>query len=78
MITIKYFGAIAAETKTTEEAVSFAEQSLEELLQTVTAKHGFDSIAFSVAVNQELVQDLANYRLQSDDVVALLPPFAGG
>ena len=78
MITIKYFGAIAAQANTAEETVSFAEQSLEQLIQIVTANHSFDSNSYSVAVNQELIQDIANYQLQSDDIVALLPPFAGG
>lgn len=78
MITVKYFGAIAAQANVAEEMVLFAEQSLVDLIQAVTTHHNFDKVSYSVAVNHELIQDVATYNLQSNDVVALLPPFAGG
>lgn len=78
MITVKYFGAIAAQANVAEEMVLFAEQSLVDLIQAVTTKYNFDTVSYSVAVNHELIQDVAKFDLQSNDVVALLPPFAGG
>jgi molybdopterin synthase sulfur carrier subunit len=78
MIEIKYFGAVAEKTKCAFEKVSFSEISLQELLQDLDKKYQFDSLSFSVAVNQKIVPKATNYTLQSSDVVALLPPFAGG
>jgi molybdopterin synthase sulfur carrier subunit len=35
-------------------------------------------LTFSVAVNQKIVPKATNFALKTSDVVALLPPFAGG
>ncbi|MBF4493221.1 MoaD/ThiS family protein [Flavobacterium sp. JLP] len=78
MIEVKYFGAVAEKTKCAFEKISFSEVSLHELLQDLDKKYQFDSLAFSVAVNQKIVPKATNYTLQNSDVVALLPPFAGG
>jgi molybdopterin synthase sulfur carrier subunit len=78
MIEIKYFGAVAEKTKCTFEKVSFSDKSLQQLLQDLEIKYQFESLSFSVAVNQKIVPKTTNYKLQTSDVVALLPPFAGG
>ncbi|SNR58750.1 MoaD/ThiS family protein [Flavobacterium sp. ov086] len=78
MIEIKYFGAVAEKTKCTFEKVSFSEVSLQKLLQDLEIKYQFESLSFSVAVNQKIVPKTTDYKLQTSDVVALLPPFAGG
>jgi molybdopterin synthase sulfur carrier subunit len=78
MIEIKYFGAVAEKTKCEFEKVAFSEVSLQQLLQDLEIKYQFDSLSFSVAVNQKIVQKTTDYKLQTSDVVALLPPFAGG
>jgi len=78
MIEIKYFGAVAEKTKCTFESVSSSEVSLQKLLQDLEVKYQFDSLSFSVAVNQKIVSKNAEYTLKKSDVVALLPPFAGG
>ena len=78
MIEIKYFGAVAEKTKCEFEKVSFSEVSLQELLRDLEEKYQFESISFSVAVNQKIVPKTINYTLQPSDIVALLPPFAGG
>lgn len=78
MIEVKYFGAVAEKTKCDFEKVSFSDISLQDLLQDLEEKYQFDSLSFSVAVNQKIVQKTTDYKLQTSDVVALLPPFAGG
>ncbi|QOG04482.1 MoaD/ThiS family protein [Flavobacterium sp. MDT1-60] len=78
MIEVKYFGAVAEKTKCEFEKIPFSELSLQQLLQDLEEKYQFDSLAFSVAVNQKIVQKATDYKLQTTDVVALLPPFAGG
>ena len=78
MIEVKYFGAVAEKTKCEFERLSFSEVSLQKLLQDLNEKYKFDSLTFSVAVNQKIVSKAADYTLQTSDVVALLPPFAGG
>ncbi|MCD9577092.1 MoaD/ThiS family protein [Flavobacterium soyae] len=79
MIEIKYFGAVAEKTKCEFEKLSFSEElSLQKLLQDLNEKYEFESLSFSVAVNQKIVSKSADYNLQISDIVALLPPFAGG
>lgn len=78
MIEIKYFGAVAEKTKCEFEKLSFSEVSLQKLLQDLEEKYAFESMTFSVAVNQKIVSKASDYTLQTSDIVALLPPFAGG
>ena len=78
MIEVKYFGAVAERTKCTFEKVSFSQISLQELLQNLEEKYQFDSLSFSVAVNHKIMPKATDYTLQRSDIVALLPPFAGG
>jgi len=79
MIEVKYFGAVAEKTKCEFEKLSFSEElSLQKLLQDLNEKYEFESLTFSVAVNQKIVPKEADYTLQTSDIVALLPPFAGG
>jgi molybdopterin synthase sulfur carrier subunit len=79
MIEIKYFGAVAEKTKCEFEKLSFSEElSLQKLLQDLNEKYEFDSLTFSVAVNQKIISKKADYTLQTSDIVALLSPFAGG
>ncbi|OXA93247.1 MoaD/ThiS family protein [Flavobacterium hercynium] len=78
MIEIKYFGAVAEKTKREFEKIPFSEIALQDLLQDIEEKYQLESLSFSVAVNQKIVQKATAYKLISNDVVALLPPFAGG
>jgi molybdopterin synthase sulfur carrier subunit len=79
MIEIKYFGAVAEKTKCEFEKLSFSEElSLQKLLEDLNRKYEFDSLTFSVAVNQKIVSKKSDYTLQISDIIALLPPFAGG
>jgi len=79
MIEVKYFGAVAEKTKCEFEKLSFSEEvSLQQLLQDLNEKYEFEAMSFSVAVNQKIVSKASDYTLRTSDVVALLPPFAGG
>lgn len=78
MITIKYFGAIAEKAKTEVESLSFSNQSLQDVIKILDQKHELNMLSYSIAVNQKIIQDTKSYLLKSDDIVALLPPFAGG
>jgi molybdopterin synthase sulfur carrier subunit len=78
MITVKYFGAIAEKTGSQEEEFSVADMSLHHLLSALEQKYQFKELSFRVAINQKIFQDTANYQLKKNDIVALLPPFAGG
>jgi molybdopterin synthase sulfur carrier subunit len=78
MIEVKYFGAVAEKTKCSFENVISTEISLHDLLHDLEEKYQFESLSFSVAVNQKIVSKATDYSLKTNDVVALLPPFAGG
>lgn len=78
MILVKYFGAIAERTKSQGEEFSFSDLPLSDLLLVLEQKYQLNQLSFSVAVNQKMLQDATDYRLKSNDIIALLPPFAGG
>jgi molybdopterin synthase sulfur carrier subunit len=78
MINVKYFGAVAEKTKSQGEIIPVSNVSLQELVEELDQKYDLNSLSFSIAVNQKIVQDIEKYMLISNDVVALLPPFAGG
>lgn len=77
-ITVKYFGAIAEETGTTEEVLNLNEtgHSIDELKAYCIKKYDLeDDESIQLAVNQELNKKV---RLKEGDEVAFLPPYAGG
>ncbi|KQB41922.1 molybdopterin synthase sulfur carrier subunit [Flavobacterium sp. L1I52] len=78
MLSVKYFGAVAEKTNIQGENIPFANLSLQELVDELEQKYDLASLSYSIAVNQKMVQDKNSYMLMTNDVVALLPPFAGG
>lgn len=78
MIQLKYFGAIAEQTKSNEEEIPFFEISLKQLIDELQQKYQLTKLPFCVAVNQKIVHDLSLLELEDNDIIALLPPFAGG
>ncbi len=78
MISVKYFGDIAEKTNSAGEEFSFSDMPLSALLLVLEQKHELSKLSFSIAVNKKIVQNKANYMLKNNDIVALLPPFAGG
>jgi sulfur-carrier protein len=77
MIEVKYFGAVAEKTNCNVEKFAFSDLPLSTLIENIKQKHNLESIAYSIAVNKKIM-DRETYILQTDDVVAFLPPFAGG
>lgn len=77
-VTVKYFGAIAEDTGTTEEVLSLDETGyeVEELKAYCIKKYRLEEDeSIQLAVNRELH---AKKKLQDGDEVAFLPPYAGG
>ena len=78
-ITVKYFGIIADVTQKKEEVffieeVSITLKKIKLMLEIIYPK--ILVINYSVAINKKFLQN--NIELKNKDVVALLPPFAGG
>ena len=79
IVNIKYFGLLADITKKKEEqmvleesnfSVAFLKSKMESMYQDM------EKTNYSIAVNQAMV-DLDS-RIKDQDVIAFLPPFAGG
>ena len=77
-INLKYFGMIAeALAKQAEELSLEQGQTVSDLRNQLEKTYPkLKSIDYRIAVNQTLVE--ANYSIQPNSEVALLPPFAGG
>ncbi|HEX7367689.1 MAG TPA: MoaD/ThiS family protein [Pelobium sp.] len=78
-VTIKYFGLIADITHQKEEVFTFDVDTLKlgDLMESLSQEYaGLNQASFSVAVNKKMATD--DLLLADNDVVALLPPFAGG
>lgn len=78
-ITLKYFGLLADITQMKEEHFTFNEDTI--LVSALKSKiessyQKMQNTAYNIAVNQTIVDLQATIKDQ--DVVALLPPFAGG
>jgi molybdopterin synthase sulfur carrier subunit len=78
-ITVKYFGIIADFTKKKEEEFHLNEtmnsiQSLQSHLEKLYPE--IKNATYSLALNQSIINE--NTLLQSQDEIALLPPFSGG
>lgn len=78
-ITLKYFGLLVDITQKKEEefsldenriAVSFLKSKIETIYQELKNTN------YSIAVNQSISS--LDYNIKDQDVIALLPPFAGG
>lgn len=78
-VTIKYFGLIADITHQKEDVFSSDSDTLKlgDLVGSLSKEHaGLNQASFSVAVNKKMATE--DLLLADNDVVALLPPFAGG
>ena len=78
MVLLKYFGSIAEKTKSKEEEFPFLVMSLQQLIENLEQKYHLNPKSFSVAINQKIIQNISNQELKDNDIIALLPPFAGG
>jgi sulfur-carrier protein len=78
-INLKYFGLIADITKTSEEVFTLTELLLttEDLVNNLHQKYSnLQETPFVIAVNKTIVTSAL--KLNNNDTIALLPPFAGG
>ncbi len=78
ILDLKYFGRIVEITNLTEEQYNAGESmNLKEFRTWLTMRYtDLEKESFQIAVNQELKP--ADYLIESDCEVAILPPFAGG
>ena len=77
-VSVKYFGVLAEKSNRSEEIIDLAEtgRHLKEIKSFCAAKYGFTDLeSIQLAVNEELATDS---ELKDGDIIAFLPPFAGG
>jgi sulfur-carrier protein len=78
-VTLKYFGLIADIVNTNEEIVdlSVTECTTEGLMEILNQKYpDLLNTNFAIAINQSIITSVTS--LSNEDIIALLPPFAGG
>ena len=78
-ITLKYFGSLVDVTKLKEEQFTFEEETISvfALKSKIESNYqNMQSATYNIAVNQTM-SDLQT-KIKDQDVIAFLPPFAGG
>jgi molybdopterin synthase sulfur carrier subunit len=78
-ITLKYFGLLADITQLKEEQFTFDEEtiSVSALKSKIESSYqNMGNVTYTIAVNQ-MMSDLQT-KISDKDVIAFLPPFAGG
>lgn len=77
MIKILYFGMIAEAMGKSEIEIELSFNNIAGLKQyMLTINPNISKYSFKFAVNNDLIED--NYIIKNGDVIAVLPPFAGG
>ena len=77
-ITLKYFGQLVDVFKSHEETRTINFKNSQELLKQLKEKNAISHIPFQLAINEQLIDQDEAVALNDGDVVALLPPYAGG
>lgn len=78
-ITLKYFGSLADITKLKEEQFTFEEETLSVSALKSKIESSYQNIqrtTYNIAVNQTMSD--WKTTIKDNDVIAFLPPFAGG
>lgn len=78
-ITLKYFGSLADFTKLKEEQFTFEEETLSVSALKSKIESSYQNIqrtTYNIAVNQTMSD--WKTTIKDNDVIAFLPPFAGG
>lgn len=78
-ITLKYFGLVADITNLKEEIFVFEGQNISISFLKSNLEQNYPKLidtTYSVAVNKTIIED--SYMIKDKDIIALLPPFAGG
>ncbi len=79
IVTVKYFGLIADLTNKKEEQLQLEQETI--LVSSLKSKleshyQGLQSKPYAVALNQTICS--TDVEIKNQDVIAFLPPFAGG
>ena len=78
-ITLKYFGSLADIMQLKEEQLTFDQETISVSALKLKVESSYQNIqntTYSIAINQVIVDLQTNIKDQ--DVIAFLPPFAGG
>jgi len=76
-LNVKYFGMIAEWTGTTEQSIECPVSTVQDLKTQLETEHPkLKDISYQVAVNHKIASN--EEKLNEQDELALLPPFAGG
>ncbi|REG98612.1 MoaD/ThiS family protein [Flavobacterium aquicola] len=78
-ITLKYFGSLADITKLREEQFTFDEETISVSALKSKVEGSYQNIqntTYTIAVNQTMSD--SQTKIKDQDVIAFLPPFAGG
>jgi molybdopterin synthase sulfur carrier subunit len=78
-ITLKYFGSLVDITQKKEEIISLEESNMSVSFLKSKMETSYEELKntnYSIAVNQVLSS--LDYNIKDQDVIAFLPPFAGG
>lgn len=78
-ITLKYFGSLADITQLKEEQLTFDQETISVSalkLKIESSYQNMQNTTYTIAINQMIV-DLQT-KIKDQDVIAFLPPFAGG
>jgi sulfur-carrier protein len=78
-ITLKYFGLLADLTKLKEEQLAFDQETISVSTLKSKIENNYQSMqntAYTIAVNQ-VISNLQT-PIKDQDIIAFLPPFAGG
>ena len=79
IITLKYFGLLADIMQLKEEQLTFDQETISVSALKLKVESSYQNIqntTYSIAINQVIVDLQTNIKDQ--DVIAFLPPFAGG
>lgn len=77
MITVLYFAGLKEVTNKGQEEFEWTNQTAQELVHWIQKKYNhFPSGPFLISVNEEYVP--LDYKIQSGDQVAFIPPVSGG
>ncbi|WP_269221925.1 MoaD/ThiS family protein [Flavobacterium sp. IMCC34518] len=78
-LTLKYFGLLADITQLKEEKITFEEETISVSALKSKVEDSYQNMqntTYNIAVNQTM-SDLQTF-IKDNDVIAFLPPFAGG